>query len=245
MAKLITSIGLAVLGLAAVSSVACKESAKPDDTARDISASELSQMMLELPLYGPEFAGFATDVENTGAVNIDSASEDSFDAADERMDLENYGFVLGHETYFSGTSSGGTIFLGSEVAVFEHTSGAAEQLLESNRETLTQRGRTSDGATLVEAEKFEFDSGGDESLGIRGLLRVNRDDGSSADVWVVAAEFRRGRLLGHVGLYAIGATDLEKRRLQGKVESLAGVMNERMAAVLAAGEPTAAAAAGS
>jgi hypothetical protein len=235
MPKLVAWIPLTALALVTLSAVACKGGGRSDDTVRQISDAELSQMVLELGLYGPEYAGFTPDVENTGAVNIDTASEDSFDAADERRDLENYGFLSGYEGYFSGREAGGTIFLGSEVAVFQTPNGAAEHLLESNRETLTQRGKTSDGATLVEAETFEFDAGADTDLGMRGLLRVAQEDGSSTDVWIVAAEYQRGRLLGHVAMYAIGPTDLEKRRLQGRVESLAQVMNQKMASVLAAG----------
>jgi hypothetical protein len=236
MPKLLTTIGLVVLALAALAATGCKSGGKSDDTAREISAAELSQMVLELGLFGPEYAAFVPDVGNTGAVNIDSASADSFDPADERTDLENYGFLFGHEMYFSGNEAGGTVFLGSEVAVFQTPNGAAEHLLESDRETLTQRGKTSDGATLVEAHKFEFDSGADSELGMYGLIRVAEDDGSTRDLWVVAAEYQRGRLLGHVGVYAIGPNDLEKRRLQGKVEALAQLMNDRMKAVLATAE---------
>ena len=53
-------------------------------------------------------------------------------------------------------------------------------------------------------------------------------------------EFRRGRLAGDVRMFGMGLSDIDKVRLQGKVEALAAVMNERVSGALAVSAETAA-----
>jgi hypothetical protein len=249
MSKLFPAVFLVGVALIALLTAACETFEKasgPDETAGEVSDAELSEMVLDLGQFGPEYAGFTADGTGTGWMTIDSAARNAFDPADERVDLESYGYLSGYEEYFVGDGSavGGAVYLGSEVALFATPNGAAEQVLETDRETTTHIGKTVDGATLVKAEKFNFDAGADDAVGIRGTLRVAHRGGTSTEVWVVAAEYQRGRLVGRVEIHAIGATELEKVRLQGKVEALASVMNARMTPLLNPPSPTEAAAAG-
>jgi hypothetical protein len=224
-----------ILTLIVLAASACKSGGGSDDTSREIGDAELSQMVLELGQFGPEYTSFAPDAEN-GVVNVEAAAKDDFDPANELADLLNYGYLSGVDSFYSSNSGGpgGTFFLGSQVALFRTVEGATGYLEDSAKEIKNDIGKTSSGVTLLEAEKLDFDAGADAAIGIRGIARFSHEDGTSTDVWIVVAEYRRGRLLGAVATYAIAPNDLEKTRLQGKVESLAGVMNSRMAAVLAA-----------
>ena len=220
--------------LAALAAGACggNEEESGDDTARDISAEELSRMPLSLGAFGPEYAGFAPGAEANGPLTPEEAAQDDFDPAAEQLDLQLFGFLSGYETYFSGErAKGGAFLLGSEVSLFETTEGASGYLDDARAEISQDVGKTNRGATLKEAQELNADVA-DQSVGARGVLSIAGQDGASTDAWFVAVPFRRGRLIGSAAMYAIGASDLEKQRLEGKVKSLAGTMNERMREVL-------------
>jgi len=231
---------LAVPGLLFV--VSCGSGGEADDTSREITSEQLTQMVLTLDQFGPEYASFAPDEKN-GVVNIDTASEDDFDPTAERGDLQTFGFASGYEAYYSAqeATAGGSVFLGSQTVIFETADGAAGYFDDSITELSEDLGRTSGDTTLIEAEKFDVDTAANEAVGMRGVARFTNEDGSSTDVWIAATQLRRGRLLGAVAIYAIGADDLEKQRLEGKVKGLASVMNDRIASVLATAAPAAAA----
>jgi hypothetical protein len=240
---LLTTI-LAVLTLACGGGGNGGEEAPADDTAREITDAELSQMVLQLVDFGPEFSGFSADSGN-GPTNLESASQDDFDPAAERADLEKFGFTSAHEVYFSTTNptDGGTFFLGSQTAMFQTADGADGYFQDNEAEIVEDVGKTSDGVTLVEAQKFDLNINGGQSQAVRGIASFADEDGTPNDVWIVVAEYRRGRLLGSVAIYTFAPSDLEKARLEGIVGSLASRMNDRMATVLAATAPTAAPAA--
>jgi hypothetical protein len=200
--------------------------------------------VLALVDFGPEFAGFTPNADN-GLTNLDTASQDDFDPAAERADLETFGFTSGHEVYFSTTDpiEGGTFFLGSQTAMFQTADGAGGYFQDNEAEIVEDVGKTNDGVTLVEAQKFDLSLNASQSHGVRGIASFADEDGTPNDVWIVAAEYRRGRLLGSVAIYAFAPSELEKARLEGIVGTLASRMNDRMATVLAASAPTAAPAA--
>jgi len=216
-----------------------------DDTAREISNEELAQMVLAPEQFGPEYVGFTSDPDNSGALNLDTASEDDFDPAAERADLEAFGFASGYQAYFTsgqGTEAG-TRSLGSDVGVFQTADSAAQYFGDSTAEIKDYIGKTSEGFTIVEAEEFDLESTADEAVGLRAVSRFTSEDGTTTDIWIVGTSFRRGRLLGGLTIYAIGASDLEKQRLQGIATVLTSTMNNRVGTVLAAGAATAAPAA--
>jgi hypothetical protein len=213
-----------------------------DDTAREISNEELAQMLLAPDQFGPEFAGFTSDPDNTGALNLDTASEDDFDPAAERADLETFGFASGYQAYYTsgeGTEAG-TRSLGSDVGIFQTADSAAQYFDDSSAEIKDYIGKTSEGFTIVEAEEFDLETTADEAAGLHAVSRFTSEDGTTTDIWIVGTSFRRGRLLGGVTIYAIGASDLEKQRLEGIATARASALNHRVGAILAAGVATAA-----
>jgi hypothetical protein len=231
MPRLPGSPGIVILAFA-LAVAGCKSGGGPDDTSREISGAELSQMVLELGLFGPEYAAFTPDSDNTGALTFDKAAADDFDPVAERADLKAFKYLSGHEAFFSGNEPAGMFFLGSQVEVFETADGAADYFADTNIEIGEDVGKMVDGTTLEAAETFQVDVA-DEAVGARAVLTTIRDDGSIVEFRLVTVSFRHGRILGSIGMYTAGATDLEKRRLEGKIESLAEIMNENMAAVLA------------
>jgi hypothetical protein len=82
----------------------------------------------------------------------------------------------------------------------------------------------------------------DEAVAMLIEGQATREDGSKVPFSVWSVAFRHDRLVSIVQMSAYAVGDLEKKRLEGKVESLAGVMNDRMATVLATGGEAAAAA---
>jgi hypothetical protein len=220
------------------------ENSTGDDTTREISEEELSRMVLQLTSFGPEYSGFTADAEN-GVDNIDKSSEDDFDPAGERADLETFGFATGYQSYYTGQGvpPGGAFGVGSEAVLFQTAEGAKGYFDDSDQELAEQTGKTSGTVTILEVSPFDIDTGADQDSGARGTARYAQEDGSSTDVWIVVAQYRRGRLLGFVGMYAIAPGDTEKQRLEGKVEALARQMNQQMALVLAGGQATGAPAA--
>ena len=216
-----------------------------DDTAREISNEELAQMVLAPEQFGPEYAGFTPDPENSGALTLDTASEDDFDPAAERADLEAFGFASGYQAYYTsgqGTDAG-TRSLGSDIGIFQTADSAAQYFDDSTAEIKDYVGKTSEGFTIVEAEEFDVETTADEAAGLRAVSRFTSEDGTTTDIWIVGTSFRRGRLLGGVTIYAIGASYLEKQRLEGIATARTSALNDRVGAVLAAGAATAAPAA--
>ena len=211
-----------------------------DDTAaREISNEQLAQMVLALDHFGPEYAAFTPEADN-GVRNVDTASAGDFDAADERADLERASFVSAYEVNFLNEAVEGAPFLlGSEVYVFANADGAGTYLKDSEAEITENAGRTSDGATIEAINRFEVKAG-DEAMGANADISLRRDDGSSTRFWLTVVEFRRGRLVGDVRMFGMGLSDIDKVRLQGKVEALAAVMNERVSGALAVSAETAA-----
>jgi hypothetical protein len=240
------TLGFMAIALAAIV-VACgggnsaNDVPAADDTSRGITNEQLSQMVLALADFGPEFGAF-TPSEDNGDTDAETASQEDFDPAAERADLETFGFASAHEVYFSTTdpTQGGTFYLGSQAAMFQTADGAGGYFQDNEAEIVEDVGKTSDGVTLVEAQKFDLTTNASQAHGVRGVARFADEDGTPNDVWIVVAEYRRGRLLGSVAIYAFGPSDSEKARLEQMVGSLASVMNDRMASVLAAAPPAAA-----
>lgn len=206
-----------------------------DETLREISDEELSRMVLSLGLLGSEFASFAPEADN-GAVNIDTASKDDFDAVEERADLERSGFASGYQAFYSytiGTVSG-SAYIGSQAALFQTAEGAADYMEDSDRENAEYAGKTVGSVTILEIERFDVRVLADEAAGARGTARFAEEGGSSTDVWIVAVDFRRGRLIGSVGLFAVAPSEQDKKDLSRRVETLAELMNQQMRTTLAA-----------
>jgi len=226
-------------GLSLLTAAACSGGGSVDDTAREISNEQLAQMVLALEQFGPEYAAFTPQAEN-GVKNLDTASADDFDAADERADLERASFVSAYEVNFLKEAvEGAPFFLGSEVYLFASADGATTYLKDSEAELTENAGRTSEGSTIEAINRFEVKAG-DEALGANADISVRREDGSSTGFWLTVVEFRRGRLAGDVRMFGMGLSDIDKVRLQGKVEALAAVMNERVSGALAVSAETAA-----
>ena len=207
-----------------------------DDTALEITSDQLAQMVLALEQFGPEYGGFTPEPDN-GLVTLDAAAEDDFDPAQERSDLQNSRWASGYEVYYSGELAG-VIFAGTNVQLFTDAEGAKEYFKDSEAELTDDLGRTVDGVTMTKIEFADVDiAGAHEAMSGWFEASVQNEDGTTEVFWATATVFRRGRLLGAVAMFAQGIDDLEEKRLQGKVESLAPAMNERIGSVLSASAP--------
>jgi hypothetical protein len=235
MAKFIASVVLAVLALVALSAAGCKSGGeKADDTSREISEAELSQMVLGLDLFGTEYAGFTAE-EPTGPLTIEQTAEEEDDPAAERADLEQFGWVASQKAAFEGEwAEGQAAGLGSMVYAFETSEGAAGYMDDSEGEF--RELSSEDGITRIDISEHDLS---DEAISLLIEGEEDMEDGSKLEVSGWAMAFRRGRLVGVVHIFALNADDLEKTRLEGKVEVLADLMNKQMESVLAAGNAAA------
>jgi hypothetical protein len=239
MSKLLASLGLAAVGLLAFSAVACNSGGGGEDNStREISAEELSRMVLELGLFGPEYAAFAPE-EPTGPLTIDQTAEEEDDPAAEKIDLEQFGWVAAHKAAFQTPqlTEGQVGFVGSMVYVFGGKDGAAGYMDDSLSEVQGMVGQN--GIEKVDISELDLSDEG-AAMVIEG--QGTREDGSKVPFSVWSVAFRHGRLVNLVQVSAYGVSDLEKKRLESKVESLAAVMHDRTATVLATGGDAAAAA---
>ena len=208
-----------------------------DDTSRDITDEQLSQMVLAPTAFGPEYAEFTPDAEN-GPQTIEQASEGEDDPAAERIDLEQFGWAATHKAYFDNAAprEGAVSAVASILYVFGTAEGASGYLRDSRGEMQDEANAPDPGQTMELAE-LEV---GNEAYTAVFDAQVDREDGSTVEVSGMAAFFRRGRIAGGVYYIGVALPDLEKQRLEGKVTSLTSTMNDRMASILAAAPPAAA-----
>ena len=210
-----------------------------DDTAREITSDHLSRMVLALGDFGPEFAGFAMDEKN-GLQNVETASEQDFDPAGERSDLETAGFASGYRNlYQRQATNASTFFAGSGANLFATNEGAGNYVSDSRNELTEYLGKTNGGVTISSSSPFDVEVA-DEAVGANQEIAIKREDGSTITVWYTSVLFRRGRLAGVAAISGIGLSQSEQQRLQGKAEALAATMNERMASALAGTGPSSA-----
>ena len=210
-----------------------------DDTARKITSDHLSRMVLTPGDFGPEFADFAADEKN-GVQNVETASEQDFDPAGERSDLETAGFASGYRNlYQRQVTNGSTFFAGSGANLFATNQGAGSYISDSRNELAEYLGKTIEGVTINASSSFDVEVA-DEAVGANQEIAIKMEDGSTVTVWYTSVLFRRGRLTGVAAISGIGLSQSEQQRLQGKAEALAATMNERMASALAGTGPSSA-----
>jgi hypothetical protein len=206
-----------------------------NDTAGDITSDQLSRMVLAINDFGPEFSGFGADQKN-GPQNVQTASDQDFDPADERADLEAAGFAAGHRNLYQRQANTGAFFAGSGANLFASTEGAGKYVSDSRAELTEYLGKTIGSLTIKSSSPFDVQVA-DEAVGANQNIDIEASDGSTITVWYTAVLFRRGRLTGVVAISAIGPGESEQERLQDQVETLASTMNERMRSALAAQSP--------
>ena len=209
-----------------------------DDTAGEITSDELSRMMLTLEDFGPDFAAFGADPKN-GAQDLQTMSEQDFDPAGERADLEAAGFAAGYRNLYQQPETSGIFFAGDSVTLFATKEGAANYVADSRKELTEYLGKTIGELTIKSSTPFDVEVA-DGAAAANQEIDVIADDGSTVTLWYTAVLFRRGRLAGVVAISGISLREAERRRLQDKVEALASTMNERMSSVLAGTAPAAA-----
>ena len=208
-----------------------------DDTTGEITSDQLSRMVLTLADFGPDFTGFGADQKN-GAQDLQTASERDFDPSGERADLESAGFASGYRNLYQRQANSGLFFAGSGANLFAMKAGAGNYVSDSRDELTEYLGKTIGDLTITSSSPFEVQVA-DEAVGANQEIDIKSSDGSTVTVWYTSVLFRRGRLTGVVAISAIGPSQSDQQRLQGKVEALAGTMNERMGSVLAGTGPAA------
>ena len=225
------SVALALLFGICLAMVSACGGGEADPTAREISDDELALMVLALEDFGSEFGDFQA-WEGNGLLTLDQAAEDDFDPADERADLERFGWASGYQEFYSnpqGTERRADVFfLGSSVNLFNTAEGAAGYFEDSRAESLDQPGRTSKGIT---AEQIQYSNAdvADEAAGVVGSFRVEGQEGSEVRFWVSGVSFRRGRLVGSVAVYSV-----EEQHFQDRLKNLAHELERQISSILAA-----------
>jgi len=225
-----------------LSAVACSggSNTQSGETTREISKDQLAQMVLSPDQFGPELAGFTPDAEN-GFQTIDQVAKGEDDPAAERADLERFGWTGAYQSMFAnpnGDQSVGVLDARSVAYLFATSDGLNGYWQDSMNE-VDNPDSTGGSAALRNAERIKFEAG-EEAIGFKIRDQFQRGDGSTANFTGWLLLFRRDRLMGAVFISASDIDDLEGQRLQGKAESLATVLNDRMAATLAS-QPTSAA----
>jgi hypothetical protein len=226
-----TLAAIAVVGL-----VSCGGGGEADDTSGEITSEQLAQMVLALDQFGPEYAGFAPEEAN-GALNLEQTADEEDDPAAEQEDLGRFGWEATHKAMYEHPQPGEDRFagLGSFVYLFNTPDGAEGYLRDSVEEIKADW--QEEGVEKIEVSEQDI---GDGAFDVRVAGSIERDDGSSVQLSASALAFRRGRLMGVVTAFTVGAQEEESQRLEGKAQSLGPVMNDRMASVLATGAPAAA-----
>jgi hypothetical protein len=201
-----------------------------DDTNREITDDELAQMVLALADYGGAYDSFEEDTDN-GLETLDQRAEDDFDPEGERADLEEFGWQSGYtRDYMSAeatASETGVFLVGSGITLFQDVEGASGYFEDTKQEIADFNGTTSEGLTINDVQPFGLDAG-DEAAGYVMAGTFEDADGSTTDVSMTMAGFRRGRLVGSVGLAAF-----EDRSSQEGVGGWARLMDRRIGEVLA------------
>ena len=228
--------------LMVLSAAACSggSNTQSGETTREISKDQLAQMVLSPDQFGPEFSGFTPDAEN-GFQTIDQVAKGEDDPAAERADLERFGWTAAYQSMFAnpnGDQSVGVLGAGSVAYLFA-TSDGMNGYWEDSMSEIDNPDSPGGSAALRNAERIKFEAG-DEAIGFKIRDQFQRGDGSTANLTGWLLFFRRDRLMGSVFISAADIDDLEGQRLQGKEQALATVLNDRMAATLAA-EPSSAA----
>lgn len=202
------------------------------DTTRQISADELSRMVLQLAQLPSEYAGLDPSKDN-GLVTMDRAAA-GFDPSAERADLEKFGWASGYDASYSDPTAGqrpGVSTIESELYVFSSVDGASGYLEASANEIAANVGKTSNQITINEVNQFEAVVA-DKATGLRTKITAQAG-GSNYTYEATSLAFSRGRLFGVVSIVGSGLSATEEQALIGRVEGLAHTLNDNIASVLA------------
>jgi hypothetical protein len=209
---------------------ACQGSGDADDTTRPIADGELTNMVLDLTEFGPDYAGLQAENGN-GLRTLDQAVQGDLDPEDERSDLERFDWTSAFEQFYANPQASqqrsGVYGAGSTVNLFETAQGAEGYLEDSRGELTTQVGRTYDTVTIVDIQEFNADVR-DGAAGSVIQANVKGDQGSTVSLWQSAIMFRHGRLVAVVGVYTF-----EEPQLEDSLKDLALRIDENITTALA------------
>jgi len=220
---------LVPLFLAVLAIIACG-GGKADLTAREITDEELSLMVLPLAELGSQYADFEFDEDESGFQSNDDQIEDAFDEDDEAEDIERFGRLNGYADVYSSlaavTDAEGVFFIGTSVSLYENTDGASGDLEDEVEDSRREIGMTtSDDVTLENAEEFEAEGIGDESVGLILTLSVSGDE--KLTFYGTLVGFRRGRLIGSSIIARFDDEDVQE-----EAALLARKLDQRISAAL-------------
>jgi len=225
-------LAIALLAIVALGCQGGGDDTPADDTARQISDSELTGMALALLEFGADYAHFEPDGDN-GVRTLDQIAEDDFDPQGERADLERLGWESAYQEFYispqDADEESSVFFVGSSVNVFGTAEGAAGYLEDSRAELTTQVGKSNESVTLQETREFDADIA-DGATGAVFRASMESEQVSSMSFWFTAVMFRHGRLIAVVGMYT-----LEEPQLEDTVKGLALRFDESIASSLGAG----------
>ena len=173
-------------------------------------------------------------------MDLEEAAQEEDDPDAERADLQQFGYASGHRAFYSHPAfeGSGVYYVGGVVYMFSAESGASDYFGDSLEE-LTKVDSGDPDVSFDKVETYDLDVA-DQGAGARIEGSVKRGDGSRVSIWGAVAYIRHGRLDGALTMFGSEISDAEKQALEGKVKTLASVMDDRISTVLDAGAPAAA-----
>ncbi len=215
---------------------AASPAAQPVETAREISGADLQQMVLRQADLGSAYASFTLD-EESGFVSKDQRAEMAFNPADEKRDLDRFGYVNSYaESYSEPTltepnaslPAEGPISIDTEVLLFDEADQAGGYLADDLADSKGDVGAAASGGRVESFEEFGVVSIGDEAWGGRLVLVVSDESGEEIRFHFTGIELQRGQMVGFVVILLV-----DDENVADEVISLARKLDERIKAVLA------------
>jgi hypothetical protein len=236
-----TSVATALLFAICVTLLSACGGGEADLTARAISDEELALMVLPQEELGAEYAELELREDESGFRTNDMTIEEDVDPDDERQDVERFGRLNGYsETYASSSFLGESAFGFDEEGMLvaigvellrdrEDAPGYLEDSVSESEAMFLDEAEGQEGLELeLDSRRFSPGGVGDGALGLQMYLGAAMDDVSVLSVNTTFLAFRRGRLLGIVGVVLGG----EKEDKRDEVTALARKLDERIQAVL-------------
>lgn len=164
------TIGSSVLGLATVALAPILLSVVSlcaSDEPHSVSPDTLPILVPERLELGPRVGEFEVDWDASAFVTLDQAVQASFDPAEDRQDLEDFGWVATYIRSFtpSGEHEGGLYSLAVGLALFDDDTGASSRVVDQRSDVFDRRGQDNGRWAVIGAEPFAFDSLGSNAGG--------------------------------------------------------------------------------
>jgi len=195
----------------------------------EISDEELALMVLPQEELGQEYADFELDETESGYRSNEDVAAEDFDPDEEAQDIERFGRVGGYEASYSRWSLlAAPAWTVLSVDLFEDSDGASGYVADTLADFQAQLGQEQEEwAGLEEFTRLDVEKIGDETEAFRVKATFEDEGGIQYTLCVTAVVFRKGRILG-----AVGVAREDDQDIVSQVVALARKLDERIEAVL-------------